>query len=194
MNNFKVSTDLFDGLITAIEDSTGQFDVFINTDDSSNFFDPLISSRNVLYLHEDMQQFCQMDSCQPKFHFVQQNVREWGNSSDGFTHRRILLSSAIDEIRDLSEFSCEDSLPSVSSCSSQTEVWPVPPVADADVTMTLDSVGVQSTQEMASFQVLIEPGKKIESPSFNVSSSLSSNFLFDLTEANVLLHFSSLMS
>ena len=196
MDYYDNSSCCFDDLINDIEDSSYQSDVLVNTGDFSDFFDALISSRNVLYSSEDMHLqhgFCQMESYQREFHFEQQNVLELGNSSDGFSspsQSSDLLASAIDEIGDLSEFSCEDSFPSGSSCSSQTEVSPVPPVADADVTMSLDPVGVQSNEESALFQVLIERGKKIESPPFNVSSSFPSNFL--LIELNLMFVFFSL--
>ena len=50
------------------------------------------------------------------------------------------------------------------------EVWPVPQVVYADAPMLLEPV-VQSNEEMTLFQVLIEKGKPVESPPFNVSSS-----------------------
>jgi hypothetical protein len=182
MNSYYTSTGLFDDLI---KDSY-QFNALVNNDDSSNFFGALISSQNVLYPSEDMHLqhgFCQMDSDQPEVYLEQQHVLELGNSSGGFSSPSqssdVLASAISDEIGDLSEFSCEDSFPSVSSCSSQTEVSPAPPVVYADATIPLDPVGVQSNEEVALFQVLIEPGNEVESPPFNVSSSLSSNFLFD---------------
>ena len=88
MDYYDNSSCCFDDLINDIEDSSYQSDVLVNTGDFSDFFDALISSRNVLYSSEDMylqHGFCQMDSYQREFHFEQQNVLELGNSSDGFS-------------------------------------------------------------------------------------------------------------
>jgi hypothetical protein len=60
------SSDLFDDPIRNVGDTYQQSDVLVNTGDSSNFFDALISSRNVIYPPEDthLQHFCQMDTYQ----------------------------------------------------------------------------------------------------------------------------------
>jgi hypothetical protein len=107
--------DLFDGPVPDIEDCT-------------DFFEALIRSRNDLDPDEDMHLqdgFCQMASCQPKFHCAQQNVLEPGNSSDGFSHSLSsdLLASAIEEIGDNSEFCCVDLLPQLIVKSGQEIIF-----------------------------------------------------------------------
>ena len=200
------SPDLFDldELVNYVQDTSQQPDVI--TDDFQSFFDALDDSRNVLYPPEDTQRqhFGHLDCYHQESNFAQQfpgseaqfesqNVFELGNTSDGFTSPSQascddLLASVIEsEIGDVSDFSYQDSYPSGSSCSSQMEVSPVPPVYVADVPMPVEPV-VQSTEEL--FQVLIEKGKPVESPPFNVSSSFSSNFL--LIGLNLMFMFFSL--
>ena len=174
------------------DNSSHLFDDLINVQDSCDFFDALVSSRNVLYPPQDMQlQYLNpMDCYHPEMTFAQQstgseapfdnqNVLEVDNTLDGLSspwqsNASDLLASAVSEIGDLGYFSCEDSIPSGSSCCSQMEVCPVPAVAVAGATMTLEPAGVQSNQEL--FEVLIERGKKIQSPAFKFSSGLNKLF------------------
>ena len=145
------SPDLFDfdELVNYVQDTSQQPDVI--TDDFQSFF----------------------DAFEAEAQFYNKNVSDLDNTSDGFSSPSQascdLLASVIEsEIGDVSDFSYQDSYPSGSSCSSQMEVSPVPPVYAADAPMPLEPV-VQSTEEL--FQVLIEKGKPVESPPFNVSSS-----------------------
>jgi hypothetical protein len=168
----------------SVEDSSNFFDALVDTDDSSNFFDTLTSSRNVLYPPQDMQLhfFSQMDSYQQETTFAQstgsaaqfdyQNIFEMDNSSDEFSspsqsNASDPLALAVSVIGGLDNFSCEDSIPSGSSCCPQMDVSPVPPVAVADAPMPSEPVAVQSNQEL--FQVLIERGREVQSPPFKVS-------------------------